>query len=256
MTDRIRLDRLLVARGLYETRARAADAIRRGAVKVNRKPAAKPGQPVAQDAGIAIEDPAKAYVSRAALKLLAALEAHPFPVRGALCADIGASTGGFTQVLLERGAKKVFAVDAGHGQLSPLLRADARVVNLEGLNARDLTPAHIPVELDVIVSDVSFISLKKALPAALALARGGAHLAALIKPQFEAGREHIGKGGVVRERAVRAAVCEDIRQWLEKTGWPVSGLTSSPLAGADGNAEYLIVARKKEKDQLQSPRTA
>ncbi len=244
MNNRIRLDRLLVARGLYRTRARAADAIRRGAVSVAGRTALKPGELTAPDAEILAEDPAQRYVSRAALKLLAALESFRPPVGGAVCADIGASTGGFTQVLLERGARKVYAVDAGRGQLSPLLRDDPRVVNLEGLNARDLSPAHIPEPPEIIVSDVSFISLKKALPAALSLSRAGAHLIALIKPQFEAGRARVGKGGVVRDAAVREAVCADIRAWLEEAGWRVSGLRPSPLAGADGNVEYLIAARR------------
>ncbi len=240
-----RLDKVLVARGFYDTRARAADAIRRGAVRVNGETVTRTGWRCPQGADIRIDDPARSYVSRAALKLLAALDAHPFPVEGAVCADIGASTGGFTQVLLEHGARRVYAVDVGHDQLARTLRDDPRVIVMEGQNARHLTKAHIPEPLDVIVSDVSFISLKKALPSAFALARPGAHLAALIKPQFEAGRAHLGKGGVVRDKSIREAVCEDIRDWLQTTGWPAQTLLPSPLRGAEGNVEYLIIACKR-----------
>ncbi len=244
MAGKDRLDKVLVARGFYDTRARAADAIRRGAVRVNGETLTKPGARTEMDADIRLDDAARSYVSRAALKLLAALKAYPLPIKGAVCADIGASTGGFTQVLLEYGAARVYAIDVGHGQLSPRLQDDARVISMEGLNARHLTDRHIPEPLDIIVSDVSFISLKKALPAAMSLARPGAHLAALIKPQFEAGRDRLGKGGVVRDEQTRAAVREDIRAWLEASGWPVLGTAPSPVAGADGNIETLIVARK------------
>ena len=247
MSDKIRLDKLLVAHGLSSTRSRAADAVRRGVVRVNGKMATKPGQVVEQDAKITLSDPAAGYVSRAALKLLAALEAEPAfacAITGAICADIGASTGGFTQVLLEHGAAKVFAVDVGHGQLHPSLRKDARVVPLEGLNARDLTRDHVPHATDIIVSDVSFISLTKALPNVLELAKPGAWLAALVKPQFEAGPQHVGKGGVVREQRVRERVLMDIRDWLQEGGWRVVRTLPSPITGADGNLEYLLLARK------------
>ncbi len=236
-----------MARGLCATRARAADAIRRGTVTVGGERVAKPGQRVSADADIRIEDPAAGYVSRAALKLLAALEAFPMDVGGRVCVDIGASTGGFTQVLLERGAARVFAVDVGHGQLDPSLRKDPRVVRLEGVNARNLTEAQVPEPPDVIVSDVSFISLTLALPPVLALARPGAQLRALVKPQFEAGPEHVGKGGIVRDERVHRRVLDRIRKWLEDEGWKVAGIIPSPVTGGDGNREFLVAAVKREE---------
>ncbi len=247
MANKVRLDRLLVERGLLPTRSRAADAVRRGAVRVNGKVATKPGRVVAEDADITLADPASGYVSRAALKLLAAIGAEPAFARaigGVASADIGASTGGFTQVLLEHGAAKVFAVDVGHDQLHPTLRKDARVVVLEGMNARELTREHIPQPPEIIVSDVSFISLKKALPAVLELAKPGAWLAALVKPQFEAGPQHVGKGGVVKDARVRERVLVNIARWLEGRGWQVVRTLPSPITGADGNLEYLLLARK------------
>ena len=192
-----------------------------------------------------MEDPAAGYVSRAALKLLAALEAFPLDVEGRVCVDIGASTGGFTQVLLERGAARVHAIDVGHGQLADLLRDDPRVVCLEGLNARHLTAAHLPEPPDIIVSDVSFISLTLALPPVLALARPGAQLRALVKPQFEAGPEHVGKGGIVRDERVHRQVLERIRAWLESEGWEVAGIIPSPVTGSDGNREFLLAASRR-----------
>ena len=245
---RQRLDRLLVARGLYDTRSRAADAIRRGAVRVNGAVISKPGAPVAEDARITLADPAARYVSRAALKLLAAIEAAPAfaaAIEGAICADIGASTGGFTQVLLEHGARKVYAVDVGHGQLHESLRNDPRVVSLEGLNARALFAEHVPEPPDVIVSDVSFISLTKALPAALALARPGAWLAALVKPQFEAGPAHVNAGGIVKSEKVRQKVVARVKAWLRDQGWRPVRTLPSPISGADGNVEYLLIARRE-----------
>ncbi|HHN67240.1 MAG TPA: TlyA family RNA methyltransferase [Thermopetrobacter sp.] len=242
MSERDRLDRLLVTRGLAPSRARAADAIRRGAVTVDGRVVTKPGAAVAADAAITIEDAAAGYVSRAALKLIAALDHFDIPVKDAVALDVGASTGGFTQVLLERGAAQVFAVDVGGGQLADVLRDDRRVVALEGVNARELSAEVIPQPVDVITADVSFISLRKALPAALELARPGAWLAALIKPQFEAGPEQVGKGGIVRDEQVRERVCAEVAGWLEDRGWLVAGVIPSPIAGADGNVEYLIGA--------------
>ncbi len=244
-----RLDRLLVARGLYPTRSRAADAVRRGVVQVNGAPARKPGQVVAADAAITISDQAQAYVSRAALKLLAALEAEPAlraAIEDAVCVDVGASTGGFTQVLLQHGAARVYAVDVGHGQLHPSLAANARVVDLQGVNARYLDTAQVPEAPAVIVSDVSFISLKKVLPPVLGLAAAGAWLAALVKPQFEAGPQHVGAGGIVRSEEVRRAVVADISAWLAARGWRVRRTLPSPISGADGNVEYLLVAQRQE----------
>ena len=245
MGARPRLDNLLVERGIYDTRARAADAIRRQAVWLDGKPATKPGQGVAADAEIDIRDAAHGYVSRAALKLKHALDHFNLDVTGRSALDIGASTGGFVQVLLEYGAAHVDAVDVGHGQLAGAIAADPRVRSLEGLNARDLTASHLSGPIDLITTDVSFISLKLALPPALALAAPGATLIALIKPQFEVGRAGVSKGGVVRDAAQHGAVCTDIENWLASDqGWTVLGLTPSPLTGADGNHEFIIAATK------------
>jgi 23S rRNA (cytidine1920-2'-O)/16S rRNA (cytidine1409-2'-O)-methyltransferase len=240
-----RLDQYLVSRGLFPTRARARDAILRGAVEVDGTQVSKPSRPVASTASIVIRDEARPYVSRSAVKLRHALDHFGIDVRGSLSLDIGASTGGFTQVLLERGADTVIAVDVGHGQLASLLRDDPRVISLEGLNARDLNLAHLPGRPGIIVCDVSFISLKLALPPALMLGSPGAHLVALIKPQFEAGRAAVSGSGVIRDPAIHGAVCADISAWLEAIPeWRVIGLTASPIAGADGNAEFLIAAEK------------
>jgi len=241
---RRRLDEELVARGLYPSRARAGDTIRRGAVQVSGKPVTKAGQPVAADAIISLNDAAQAYVSRAALKLIHALDHFKFSAQGRECLDIGASTGGFTQVLLERGAAHVAAIDVGHDQMAQSLRDDSRVTLIEGLNARDLTAAHLKGPPDLIVADVSFISLKLALPPALALAKPGAKLMALIKPQFEAGRDRIGKGGVVVGDDIHATICADIAQWIDAQDWRVIGVTPSPIEGGDGNREFLIAAEK------------
>ncbi len=196
-------------------------------------------------AHIEVSDPAQGYVSRAALKLEHALVRFSMEVAGKTAIDLGASTGGFTQVLLEHGAAHVYAVDVGHGQLVASLVQDPRVTAFEGVNARNLTPELIGSAVDLVVCDVSFISLKLALPPALDLVRPGGSLIALIKPQFEAGREALGKGGIVRDGNVLEIVCEDIRTWLENVqGWQVAGIIPSPVAGADGNVEFLISARK------------
>jgi 23S rRNA (cytidine1920-2'-O)/16S rRNA (cytidine1409-2'-O)-methyltransferase len=237
-----RLDQLLVARGLADSRARARDAILRGHVTVGGRPADKPGLSVAEDVDLAVTDPAGAYVSRAALKLVAGLDHFGFEVTGRDCLDVGASTGGFTQVLLERGAARVAALDVGHGQLHPRLAGDRRVTNIEGLNARDLTEADLPFQPEVVVSDVSFISLTLALPPALALARRPAVGIFLVKPQFEAGRPAIGKGGLVDEATGRTAA-ERVRDALDGChGWRVHDLIASPILGGDGNHEYLLGA--------------
>lgn len=241
---RTRLDEALVARGLYPTRSRARDAILRGTVTVNGSTVMKPAQPVGADAAIAIVDDARAYVSRAALKLKHALDHFDLSPQGLNCLDIGASTGGFSEVLLEHGARHVTAIDVGHGQLAPSLAQDPRVALWEGLNARELTEAQVKMPLQFIVCDVSFISLKLALPKALALAAPGARLIALIKPQFEAGREALSKGGIVKSETLRQQICDDIASWLGTSGWPVIGLTPSPLAGGSGNREFLIAAEK------------
>ncbi|MGE0008863.1 MAG: TlyA family RNA methyltransferase [Parvibaculaceae bacterium] len=241
---RLRLDEALVARGLYPTRSRARDAVKRGAVTVDGAPVTKPAHPVAGDAAIAIADPARDHVSRAALKLEHALDHFALSPRGLDCLDIGASTGGFSEVLLERGARHVTAIDVGHGQLAAVLAHDRRITLREGLNARDLGPEHLAAPPQFIVCDVSFISLKLALPAALALAGPGAALVALVKPQFEAGRAALGGGGVVRSDVQHRRVCDDIASWLAARGWTVIGLTPSPLAGGSGNKEFLIAAEK------------
>lgn len=244
MTGRKRLDQRMVELGLAASRSRAQDAIAQGHVQIAGKPAAKAGQLVGGGAEITLSDDANPYVSRAGLKLAAALETFAPDLAGAVALDVGASTGGFTQVLLEAGAAKVFALDVGHGQLHPRFQNDARVINLEGQNARDLDAGLIGEAIDVIVSDVSFISLKLALSPALALARSGTWLFALIKPQFEAGKEAVGKGGIVRDEKVRAEVCDEICRWLrEDEGWSVSGLMASPIAGSDGNVEFIVAAR-------------
>lgn len=240
-----RLDEVLVSRGFFVTRSRARDAILRGTVTVSGKPATKPGLAVGETAEIAVADPARAYVSRAALKLVHGLDAFGFDPAGKVALDVGASTGGFTQVLLERGAAHVIAVDVGHGQMRPEIAADGRVTNLEGFNARDLDAARLGgLVPDMIVCDVSFISIRLALPRAMALAVPGAQAIILVKPQFEVGREAIGKGGVV-DREAGEAVADDLRRWLgAEPGWRVVGLADSPIEGGDGNREFLLGAVK------------
>lgn len=236
-----RLDQRLVAEGHAPSRARARALIEAGVVSVSGATATKPA---AQTEGmIEIDGDPNPWVSRAGLKLDHALAVHGLvPCGEAL--DIGASTGGFTQVLLARGATRVHAVDVGQGQLHPRVAADPRVVEMSGLNARDLAPGMVPVP-DWIVCDVSFISLEKALPAALDLARAGATLVALIKPQFETGRAALGKGGIVRDPAARLAVCTRIAGFLDRAGWTPLQPIESPITGSDGNVEYLIVAEKR-----------
>lgn len=238
---RQRLDEALVARGLYPSRSRARDAILRGTVSINGEPARKPAQPIGPDAVVALTDEAQAYVSRAALKLKHGLAHFGIQVSGRHALDIGASTGGFTQVLLEQGAAHVTAVDVGHGQM---MIADRRLFSIEGLNVRDLAPKHLAYPVDLVVCDVSFISLKLALPPALELAEEGACLVALVKPQFEVGRDALGKGGLVSDEADHARVCEDVATMIRRQGWSVIGLAPSPLDGGDGNKEFLIAARK------------
>jgi 23S rRNA (cytidine1920-2'-O)/16S rRNA (cytidine1409-2'-O)-methyltransferase len=245
-SERVRLDDLLVARGLFATRSRARDAIARGTVTVNGRPVGKAGQAVSCGAEIAVDDPARNYVSRAAMKLVAALDEFVLDPTGCEGLDIGASTGGFTQVLLERGALHVTAIDVGHGQMARALGDDPRVTSLEGLNARDLTLDHLGGRSpDFLVSDVSFISLKLALPAALALGRPDARGVFLVKPQFEAGRDAVGKGGLLRDPATAETIAEDLRDWLDRQpGWRALGLFASPIEGADGNREFLLAGIK------------
>ncbi|HJQ60023.1 MAG TPA: TlyA family RNA methyltransferase [Vineibacter sp.] len=238
---RLRADIALVERGLADTRAAAQRLVMAGLVFSGDRRLDKPGTAVAADAPLEVRGQSHPYVSRGGLKLAAALDAFAIPVAGRIALDVGASTGGFTDVLLQRGAARVYAVDVGHGQLAWKLRQDPRVVVLERTNIRDVGPAQVPDRVDLVVSDVSFIGLRTALPAALALAAAGAHLVALIKPQFEVGRGRVGKGGIVRDPALHAEVCATIRDWLAaQPGWRVLGLVDSPIAGADGNREFLI----------------
>jgi len=240
--ERDRLDQILVRLGFYESRSRARDAISRGAVQVDGKIVSKPGALVSETADISLSDPARDYVSRAALKLKAGLDTFGFDPAGRAALDVGASTGGFTQVLLERGADHVLAVDVGHDQLHASLASDPRVSNLEGLNARELNREHLGgQEIGTVVSDVSFISLKLALPPALELAAPGAAAVLLVKPQFEAGRAAIGKGGLLKDPAQGPIIADDLTAWLnEQPGWQAVGPIASPIEGSDGNHEFLI----------------
>lgn len=239
-----RLDQLLVERGLAESRAKAQAAIMAGLVFSNEKRLDKPGTPVAEDIALEMRGQPHPWVSRGGLKLAHAIEAFGIDVTGKIAIDVGASTGGFTDVLLANGAAKVYAVDVGHGQLAWKLRNDPRVIVLEKTNARHLTADTIPEAPDMVVCDASFIGLETVLPAALALAKPGAVVAALIKPQFEVGKDRVGKGGVVREPELHAEVRARIAQWLPRIGWTVFGEDESPIQGPEGNREFLIAARK------------
>ena len=240
-----RLDQLLVDRGLAESRTRAQALVIAGEVWSGDRKLDKPGMLLASDIPVRVKERDHPWVSRGGVKLAHALDHFALDPRDAIALDLGASTGGFTDVLLTRGARKVYAVDVGHGQLAWKLRQDARVVVLERTNARRLTPVQIPEPIDVIVCDASFIGLEIVLPASLALARPGAALVALIKPQFEVGKGRVGKGGVVRDAALHREVCARIEAWLAaRPGWSVLGVTESPIRGPDGNFEFLIAARK------------
>jgi 23S rRNA (cytidine1920-2'-O)/16S rRNA (cytidine1409-2'-O)-methyltransferase len=240
-----RLDQHLVDTGHFPSRARARDAILRGTVSVDGNLVSKPAQKIAQTAGIKVNDPASGYVSRAALKLIEGLTIFSVDPAEKTCLDIGASTGGFTQVLLENGAAKVHAIDVGHGQLHESLLSHPKVVAQDGLNARELTLDHLGGDRpQVLVSDVSFISLKLALPPALDLAAPGAEGIFLVKPQFEAGKDKIGKGGLV-DSAVAEETAKDLQIWLaEQFGWTAGDLIPSPVKGGDGNAEWLLYGKK------------
>jgi 23S rRNA (cytidine1920-2'-O)/16S rRNA (cytidine1409-2'-O)-methyltransferase len=243
--ERQRLDKLLVERGLVESRARAQALVEAGLVWSGEKRLDRSAAIIAADAPLELRGRDHPWVSRGGVKLAHALDVFAVDPTGAIALDIGASTGGFTEVLLARGAKRVYAVDVGHGQLAEKLRRDARVVTLERRNARDLTRADISEAPDFIVCDASFISLTAVLPASLALAAPIAGLIALIKPQFEAGKGAVGKGGVVRDGDLRREICQRIAAWLAaQPGWEVRGLIESPLLGGDGNVEYLIYATK------------
>lgn len=238
-----RLDLALVARGLVATRAKARDLISRGEVRVAGEVAQKPAMIVRAAQEIAVDAGAAAQVSRGAVKLGAALEHFGLDPAGRVALDIGASTGGFTQVLLERGATRVYAVDVGKGQLHASLAGDPCVIALEECDARTLDRALVPEAIDAIVADVSFISLEKVLPAALALAGRGCWIAALVKPQFEVGREGVGKGGIVRDPALRERALANVVDWLgAQEGWKVLGTMPSPIEGGSGNVEFLLAA--------------
>ncbi len=244
MTSR-RLDEELVRRGLLPSRSRGRDAVLRGIVFVNGSPARKPSQATLETDQLELRDDSARYVSRAALKLLHGLDHFGIDVQGRHCLDLGASTGGFTQVLLERGAEHVIAIDVGHGQLASALVNDTRITLHEGLNARDLTREILLEATSLIVCDVSFISLKLALPPALSLVPAKAILLALIKPQFEVGRAHVGRGGLVTDAAQHQRICEEIKTFLQDAGWSVTGIVPSPLEGGDGNREFLVHAVKQ-----------
>jgi 23S rRNA (cytidine1920-2'-O)/16S rRNA (cytidine1409-2'-O)-methyltransferase len=241
---KMRLDRILVDRGLAVTRSRAAHLIRLGAVSVEGVTALKPGALIEPGASLTVDAAASPFVSRGGLKLAAGLAGFHLDPKGLIALDIGASTGGFTEVLLERGCRRVFAVDVGRGQLHAKLREDPRVVALEGIDARSLDAGTVGKPVGAIVADVSFISLTKALPAALKLAAPGAWLVALVKPQFEVGREAVGKGGIVRDAEARGRAVAKVRAFIDATpGWKVFAEMPSPIAGGSGNEEVLIGAR-------------
>ena len=245
MSERLRIDQLLVSTGRFDSRAQARAAIEAGLVSVAGRVVKKPSEMVGSDAPIEAQAP-HPWVSRAGLKLEAGLDAFGVDPAGAECLDVGSSTGGFTQVLLSRGAAKVYAVDVSRAQLHSILRDDAKVVSMEGQDARTLEASMFEAPPRIIVCDASFISLKLILPNVLSLAADDATLVALIKPQFEAGRGNVGKGGVVRDEAIHTLVCEDIIALVEKLGWRVEGVRPSPIEGGDGNKEFLMCARKRE----------
>jgi 23S rRNA (cytidine1920-2'-O)/16S rRNA (cytidine1409-2'-O)-methyltransferase len=243
--SRVRLDQLLLARGLAESRAKAQALVLAGQIFSGERRLDKPGQTVGSEIELDVRAPTVPYVSRGGIKLAHGLDRFTIDPTGVVALDLGASTGGFTDILLQRGAQRVYAVDVGRGQLDWRLRNDPRVVVLEKLNARHLTRGHIPERFDLVVCDVSFISLELALPPALALAGPDAVLIALIKPQFEVGKGQVGKGGVVRDPVLHAAVCERIARWLaDEQHWQVLGITESPITGPKGNREFLIAARR------------
>ncbi len=252
---RIRLDQMLVKRALVHSRSRGRDAIERGLVLVDGMIARKAGVMVGDDAVIELPDDVGHYVSRGALKLIAGLDHFAIDPDGLICLDVGASTGGFCQVLLERGAAKIYGVDVGRAQLHDSLQSQTRLVSLEGVDARALDRSIILEPVDLIVCDVSFISLAKALPVPLSLAAYGARLVALIKPQFEVGRAGLGKGGIVRDDAERLRAVNRIRDWLAADcGWRVVDVIPSPITGGAGNVEYLIGAVNERISKCQGQR--
>jgi 23S rRNA (cytidine1920-2'-O)/16S rRNA (cytidine1409-2'-O)-methyltransferase len=242
MTSRRRADRLLVERGLFDSRAKAQAAIAAGLVTADDAPVRKPSDEI-RVAAVLRAQPAHPWVSRGGVKLAAALDHFGFDPTGHVCLDVGASTGGFTQVLLARGARRVYAVDVGRGQLDAVLRVAQAVLALEATDIRSLDLSRLSEPPDFLTIDVSFISLKLVLPAALRLARTPARLVVLIKPQFEAGRRHL-KKGIARDPQVQAAVCDDVAGFVGALGWTVAGVVPSPIAGGDGNREFLLGASR------------
>ena len=249
MAAKRRADQLLVELGLAESRTKAQALILAGLVSCGERRIDKPGEQLAPDAELALKARDHPWVSRGGVKLAHALDHFRITVEGSVALDIGASTGGFTDVLLAHGARRVHAVDVGHGQLAWKLRQDPRVVVHERLNARHLTRADIPEPVDLVTSDASFIGLATVLPAPLALAAEHAQLVALVKPQFEAGRAHVGKGGVVRDPEVHREVCERAASWVAaQPGWTVVGIVESPILGPEGNREFLLYARRGREE--------
>lgn len=244
---KIRIDQLLVERGLAESRTRAQALVMAGHVMLGDKKADKPGLQVAEDVAVSVKGQDHPWVSRGGIKLAHALEKFGIDVTDTVAIDVGSSTGGFTDVLLSKGAARVYAVDSGTNQLAWKLRQDPRVIVHEQTSARILSADHIPEPVDLIVCDASFISLSKVLERPMSFARPGAQMVALIKPQFEAGRGEVGKGGVVRDAAVHARVCDAVAGWLEDSGWTVKGRTESPITGPKGNVEFLIWAARETR---------
>ncbi|WP_114228066.1 MULTISPECIES: TlyA family RNA methyltransferase [Sphingomonas] len=242
-----RADQALVERGLVESRSKAQALIMAGLVFAGTRKIAKAGEMVGADVPLDLRGKDHPWVSRGGLKLDHGLSHFGIDVTGAVALDVGSSTGGFTDVLLTRGAAKVFAVDVGTNQLAWKLRQDDRVVVMEQFNARNLTAVEIAEPIDIVVCDASFIGLAKVIEAPLKLARVGAHAVLLIKPQFEAGREEVGKGGVVRDPAVHKRVCADAAAWIASQGWRVLGITPSPITGPEGNVEFLLGAVKEDE---------
>lgn len=245
-----RADQMLVDRGLAESRTRAQALIMAGLVFVADRKVDKPGQQLPGDAALDVRGRDHPWVSRGGVKLAHGLDVFGWTVEGAVAIDVGSSTGGFTDVLLTGGAARVYAVDSGTNQLAWKLRQDPRVVVHEQLSARLLTPVHIPEPIDLVVCDASFIALSKVLAVPLGFVKPGGRLLALIKPQFEAGRDEVGKGGVVRDPAVHARVCADVAAWLAGIGWQVIGVDRSPITGPEGNIEFLIAAIAPESAAL------
>ena len=245
MANKVRADQLLVAQGLAESRTRAQALILAGNVFAGDRRVAKAGDMLAGETALTVKGRDHPWVSRGGIKLAHGLDHFGFDVTGAVALDVGSSTGGFTDVLLSRGAVRVYAVDVGTNQLAWKLRSDERVIVHEQTNARDLTREIVPEGVDIVVCDASFIALHKVLDASLDLARPGAALVALVKPQFEAGRDEVGKGGVIRDPAVHHRVCEAAADWVRSRGWLVLGIERSPITGPEGNVEFLLGAIKE-----------